>query len=77
MIFIFFGFYLLHHVLLLSITIPYMWYYRANLSRSTEFAWLVALPIVIVVFAVFAGLLCKSVCILHWVRLNAQNLVIS
>lgn len=59
MIFIFFGFYLLLHVLLLPVTIPYMWYFRKAFTRSTEFAWLVALPIVVTAFVVLAGLLCK------------------
>ena len=59
MIFFFFGFYLLLHILLLSVTIPYMWWCRASFRRSTEFAWLIAFPIVIITFAVLAGLLCK------------------
>ena len=60
MIFVYFGFYLVHHVLLLSVTVPFMWGCRQTFSLSTEFVWLVALPVVIAVFAVLAGLLCKS-----------------
>ena len=59
MIFIFFGFYLLFHVVLLPVTIPYMWYFKKSFSQITEFAWLVVLPIVVIVFALLAGLLCK------------------
>lgn len=61
MMFIFFGFSLLHHLLLLTATVPYMWRWRRSFTRSTEFIWLVAFPVVIVSFAVLAGLLCKLV----------------
>jgi hypothetical protein len=57
MIFVYFGFYLVHHILLLSVTVPLMWGCRQTFSLSTEFVWLVALPVVIAVFAVLAGLL--------------------
>ena len=59
MIFIFFAFYLVNHLLLLSITIPFMWWQRQSFSLSTEFIWVVIFPVVIAVFAVTAGLLCK------------------
>ena len=59
MMFIFFGFYLLLHVLLLSVTVPFMRWCKESFSLSTEFLWLIAFPIVIAVFAVFAGLMCK------------------
>ena len=59
MLFIFFGFSLLHHILLLPVSVPFMWRWRQAFSRSTEFVWLVVFPIVVMCFAVLAGLLCK------------------
>jgi len=61
MVFIFFAFSFLHHLLLLPLLILLI--VKATPSRLNpimEFIWLVAFPVIVVVFAVCTGLLCKS-----------------
>ena len=61
MVFIFSAFSFLNHLLLLPLLILLI--VKATSSRLNplmEFLWLVAFPIIVVVFAVCTGLLCKS-----------------
>jgi len=62
MVFIFFAFSFLHHLLLLPLQILiFVKAKKSRLSPLLEFSWLVAFPIIVVVFAVFTGLLCEFV----------------
>ena len=67
MVFIFFAFSFLHHLLLLPLQILiFVKAKKSRLSPLLEFSWLVAFPIIVVVFAVFTGLLCEFVIYNIW-----------
>ena len=60
MVFIFFAFSLLHYILLLPVKVFLLYKFRSRLSKFTEFAWLVAFPVIVIVYAICAGILCET-----------------
>ena len=62
MVFIFFAFSFLLHLLLLPITGVLIVKFKTSLRPLTEFAWLIAFPIIVILYAIFAGLLCECWC---------------
>lgn len=59
MVFIFFAFSFLHHLLLLPVNILMMVKLKKTFNPMVEFWWLVAFPVIVVLYAILAGLLCK------------------
>ena len=70
MVFVYFGFSLAVHLIVLPLLAPIMWKFKASFNYNSELYWLVSLPVLILIHAVLPGILCKLPSI--WLQIETK-----